>query len=222
MNKSLAIDTSTTHFTIACENNGVFVEYSMDNCLDHAKDLFININNILQKATLDINKLDFITVGIGPGRFSGLRVAVSAVQAIAYTHNIQVITQSSLSSIAAVAINQFTVEKIAVAMDAGNNKIFFGCYHQDEGNIIKPIVQDSLIEIKEFEFNQTNFYGVGNAWTKYSDHLQNGKIIVLDEADTVYPDAKTMITCAKNRAINEEHTRPFDIQPNYLIDKVTN
>ena len=124
MNKSLAIDTSTTHFTIACENNGVFIEYSMDNCLDHAKDLFININNILQKATLDIKSLDFITVGIGPGRFSGLRVAVSAVQAIAYTHNIKVITQSSLCSIAAVAINRFTLEKIAVAMAAGNNKIF--------------------------------------------------------------------------------------------------
>ena len=76
--------------------------------------------------------------------------------------------------------------------------------------------------IKEFEFNQTDFYGVGNAWTKHSDHLQNGKIIVLDEADTVYPDAKTMITYAKNRLLAKEHTEPFDIQPNYLIDKVTN
>jgi len=222
MNKSLAIDTSTTRFTIACENNGVFIEYSMDNCLDHAKDLFININDILQKATLDIKSLDFITVGIGPGRFSGLRVAVSAVQAIAYTHNIKVITQSSLSSVAAVAINQFTVEKIAVAMDAGNKKIFFGCYHEDEGNILKPIVNDTLIEVKEFEFNQRDFYGAGNAWTKYSDHLQNGKITVLNEADTLYPDAKMMIAYAKKRYINEKHTKPFDIQPNYLIDKVTN
>jgi len=222
MNKSLAIDTSTTHLTIACENNGVFIEYSMDNCLDHAKDLFININDILHKASLDIKSLDFITVGIGPGRFSGLRVAVSAVQAIAYTHNIKVITQSSLSSIAAVAANQCTVEKIAVAMDAGNNKIFFGCYHQDEDNFVKPIVNDSLIEIKEFEFNQRDFYGAGNAWTKYSDHLQNGKITVLNEADTFYPDAKMMIAYAKNRYLTEKHTKPFDIQPNYLIDKVTN
>ena len=222
MNKSLAIDTSTTHFTIACENSGVFVEYSIDNCLDHAKDLFININDILQKATLDIKSLDFITVGIGPGRFSGLRVAVSAVQAIAYTHNIKVITQSSLCSIAAVAINQFSIEKIAVATDAGNNKIFFGCYHQDEENIIIPIVKDSLIGIKDFEFNQTEFYGVGNAWTKYSDHLQNDKITVLDEAENVYPDAKTMIAYAKNRYLTEKPKKPFDIQPNYLIDKVTN
>ena len=222
MNKSLAIDTSTTHFTIACENSGVFVEYSIDNCLDHAKDLFININDILQKATLDIKSLDFITVGIGPGRFSGLRVAVSAVQAIAYTHNIKVITQSSLCSIAAVAINQFSIEKIAVATDAGNNKIFFGCYHQDEENIIKQIVKDILIRIKNVEFNQTEFYGVGNAWTKYSDHLQNDKITVLDEAENVYPDAKTMIAYAKNIYLTEKPKKPFDIQPNYLIDKVTN
>ena len=42
-------------------------------------------------------------------------------------------------------------------------------------------------------------------WAEYSsDHLQNGKIIVLDEADTVYPDAKTMITYAKNRLLAKE------------------
>ena len=63
---------------------------------------------------------------------------------------------------------------------------------------------------------------MGNAWTKYSDHLQNDKITVLDEAENVYPDAKTMIAYAKNRYLTEKPKKPFDIQPNYLIDKVTN
>ena len=86
MNKSLAIDTSTTRLTIACENAGNFYEYSMDNCIDHAKNIFSNINDLLFEAQLDIKDLDYISIGIGPGRFSGLRVAASAVQAIAYTH----------------------------------------------------------------------------------------------------------------------------------------
>ena len=55
MNKSLAIDTSTTHFTIACENNGVFIEYSMDNCLDHAKNL-LHLVRPLRKKIDDKNR----------------------------------------------------------------------------------------------------------------------------------------------------------------------
>ena len=59
MNKSLAIDTSTSRLTIACENNGNFYEYSMDNCIDHAKNIFSNINDLLLEARLEINDLDF-------------------------------------------------------------------------------------------------------------------------------------------------------------------
>ena len=125
MNKSLAIDTSTTRLTIACENEGNFYEYSMDNCIDHAKNIFSNINDLLFEAQLDIKDLDYISIGIGPGRFSGLRVAASAVQAIAYTHKKNVVTVSSLSNIALVAIKQFSIDRVLVATDAGNNKIFF-------------------------------------------------------------------------------------------------
>ena len=148
MNKSLAIDTSTTRLTIACENEGNFYEYSMDNCIDHAKNIFSNINDLLFEAQLDIKDLDYISIGIGPGRFSGLRVAASAVQAIAYTHKKNVVTVSSLSNIALVAIKQFSIDRVLVATDAGNNKIFSGSYQIDELETIKANVKDlSLIHI---------------------------------------------------------------------------
>ena len=157
MNKSLAIDTSTTRLTIACENDGIFYEYSMDNCVDHAKNIFSNINDLLLEAQLNIKELDFISIGIGPGRFSGLRVAASAVQAMAYTHEKNVVSVSSLSNIALVAIKQFSIDRVLVASDAGNNKIFFGSYQIDESEIIKANVKDSLIEIKDFVFEETNY-----------------------------------------------------------------
>ena len=222
MNKSLAIDTSTTRLTIACENEGNFYEYSMDNCIDHAKNIFSNINDLLFEAQLDIKDLDFISIGIGPGRFSGLRVAASAVQAMAYTHEKNVVSVSSLSNIALVAIKQFSVDRVLVATDAGNNKIFFGSYQIDESEIIKANVKDSLIEIKDFVFKEANYYGVGNAWKKYGDTLSSENITVLDGAEDLYPDARTMISFAKNRFEMKEFIDPFNIQPNYLIEQVSN
>ena len=222
MNKSLAIDTSTTRLTIACENEGNFYEYSMDNCIDHAKNIFSNINDILFEAQLDIKDLDYISIGIGPGRFSGLRVAASAVQAIAYTHKKNVVTVSSLSNIALVAIKQFSIDRVLVATDAGNNKIFSGSYQIDELETIKANVKDSLIEIKDFVFEETNYYGVGNAWKKYGESLSRENIIFLEGAEDLYPDARTMINYAKIRYEMKEFIDPFNKQPNYLIEQVTN
>ena len=222
MNKSLAIDTSTTRLTIACEYEGNFYEYSMDNCIDHAKNIFSNINDLLFEAQLDIKDLDYISIGIGPGRFSGLRVAASAVQAIAYTHKKNVVTVSSLSNIALVAIKQFSIDRVLVATDAGNNKIFSGSYQIDELETIKANVKDSLIEIKDFVFEETNYYGVGNAWKKYGESLSRENIIFLEGAEDLYPDARTMINYAKIRFEMKEFIDPFNIQPNYLIEQVTN
>ena len=222
MNKSLAIDTSTTRLTIACENDGDFYEYSMDNCVDHAKNIFSNIKDLLLEAQLDIKDLDFISIGIGPGRFSGLRVAASAVQAMAYTHKKNVVSVSSLSNIALVAIKQFSIDRVLVATDAGNNKIFFGSYQIDESEIIKANASDSLIEINDFVFEEANYYGVGNAWKKYGESLSTENIMVLEGAEDLYPDARKMIDFAKNRFEMKEFIDPFNIQPNYLIEQVTN
>ena len=222
MNKSLAIDTSTTRLTIACENEGIFYEYSKDNCIDHAKNIFTNINELLLEAKLDIKDLDFISIGIGPGRFSGLRVAASAVQAMAYTHEKNVVSVSSLSNIALVAIKQFSIDRVLVATDAGNNRIFFGSYQIDEPGIIKANINDSLIEVKNFVFEQTNYYGVGNAWKKYGVSLSRENITILEGAEDLYPDARTMINYAKIRFEMKEFIDPFNIQPNYLIEQVTN
>ena len=222
MNKSLAIDTSTTRLTIACENDGKFYEYSIDNCVDHAKNIFSNINDLLLEAQLDIKDLDFISIGIGTGRFSGLRVAASAVQAMAYAHEKNVVSVSSLSNIALVAIKQFSIDRVLVATDAGNNKTFFGSYQIDESEIIKANVKDSLIEIKDFVFEEANYYAVGNAWKKYGESLSRENITVLEGAEDLYPDARTMINFAKNRFEMKEFIDPFNIQPNYLIEQVTN
>ena len=222
MNKSLAIDTSTTRLTIACENDGIFYEYSMDNCIDHAKNIFKNINDLLLQAQLEIKDLDFISLGIGPGRFSGLRVAASAVQAMAYTHNKNVVSVSSLSNIALVAIKKFSIDRVLVAIDAGNNKIFLASYQIDESEIIKANIDDSLVEIKDFVFEEADYYGVGNAWKKYEESLSRQNIKVLEGAEDLYPDARTMISYAKTRFEMKEFIDPFNIQPNYLIEQVTN
>ena len=53
-----------------------------------AKEIFKRIDDVLKLANTSIEELDFLAVGIGPGRFSGLRVSISAIKSISYVLNI--------------------------------------------------------------------------------------------------------------------------------------
>ena len=44
MTKCIAIDTSTERFTLAAMNDGELFEYNQENCVDHAKDIYLHIN----------------------------------------------------------------------------------------------------------------------------------------------------------------------------------
>ena len=79
-----------------------------------------------------------------------------------------------------------------------------------------------MIEINDFVFEEVNYYGVGNAWKKYGESLSRENITVLEGAEDLYPDARKMIDIAKNRFEMKEFIDPFNIQPNYLIEQVTN
>ena len=118
MTKCIAIETSTTKFSLASYNNGVICEYNEIDSKNHAKNIYININNIINQSKMNINELDFIALGNGPGRFSGLRVSASAIQAITYVRKIPIVSVSSLMAIAQVAIDNYSLDKIAVAMTA--------------------------------------------------------------------------------------------------------
>ena len=52
MTKCIAIETSTTKFSLASYNEGVLYEYNMLESKNHAKDIYKNINEIMIKSQL--------------------------------------------------------------------------------------------------------------------------------------------------------------------------
>ena len=77
-------------------------------------DIYRNINNILTNSRLKLKDLDFVAFGCGPGRFTGLRIAASATQAISYSNQIPVCSVSSLSTIAQLASENYSKDKMVI------------------------------------------------------------------------------------------------------------
>lgn len=74
------------------------------------------IENMLSMSDLSIKDMDLLAVCIGPGSFTGLRIGMATVKAMAHVNNIPIIAVNSLESLAN-NIN-FCDRKICCILDA--------------------------------------------------------------------------------------------------------
>jgi tRNA threonylcarbamoyladenosine biosynthesis protein TsaB len=174
----------------------------------------------LTDSRLKLKDLDFIAFGSGPGRFTGLRIAASATQAISYTHQIPVCSVSSLSTIAQLASENYSKDKIAVAVDAGRKQIYFGCYRKSRDDLVEPVFSDSLIDVGSFHFSEPNFFGVGRGWKEYTNMKEQCSVEFIEDSEEILPDAKTMIKLAMRDFKSGKGVEAFEALPNYLRDQI--
>ena len=98
-------------------------------------------------AIVYLQKCDFdeMVITIGPGSYTGVRVALTIAKTLNATMNIKVKTVSSLKAMAGM-------KKAISILDARSHKLFLGIYNEG-----KVIVDDCLINIDEFENYQKQY-----------------------------------------------------------------
>ncbi len=67
---------------------------------NHAKNLLPFVDEVLKQSDVSMSEINGVTVSIGPGSYTGLRIGVSTAKGIAYTAGIPVMAISTLESIA--------------------------------------------------------------------------------------------------------------------------
>ena len=106
---------------------------------DHSAYMIPLIDETLKEGKTSIKEIDQIIVGIGPGSYTGLRVAVMTAKMLAYTNKKPLYTISSLQLLASGYDG-----KITAMIDARNQNYFSGGYDQSE-----LILKEGLYHIDE-------------------------------------------------------------------------
>ncbi len=96
--KALAIDCAVSKLTIAAKNDDYSVSTIYDIGMRQSEILVPSIDEILQQAQIEKSELDFTTLTVGPGSFTGLRLVISALKAIELAFGTPIYGISSLKT----------------------------------------------------------------------------------------------------------------------------
>ena len=169
----LIIDTALEEAIVALSKDGkITCELTNKETHSHASFIQVAIEKLLQDQQMAMNELDAIAVTLGPGSYTGLRVGLATAKGIAYTLQKPLIGLSTLSALAAAAIQLLPTSitastQIFAMIDARRMEVFGALFDAS----LKPIVQEQAIVLDQAKWSSlihqpTICIGNGQAKTK--------------------------------------------------------
>lgn len=143
----LAVDTSSAVASCAIVDGEKLVcEEILNNGLTHSQTIMPMIESVMKRSGLEINDIDLFAAVTGPGSFTGLRIGVSAVKALAHASDKPC---AAVSTLEAMAYNLPFCEKLIVPiMDARRGEVYNGIYRFNNGEL-NVIREDRALSIEE-------------------------------------------------------------------------
>jgi len=128
----LASDTSGPSVSVALWTDGRLLGAMTQNVgLTHSVTYLPLIENLLQHCSRRIADVDLFAVTVGPGSFTGIRIGISAVKAMAYAAKKPAI---GVSTLAALAWPYRSCPDLLVCpmLDARNGRVFAGAWQEGD------------------------------------------------------------------------------------------
>ena len=140
----LAVETTAAIASVALLKDGALLaEREADAGKKHAETLLPLIDELLEENGVAISQIDLFAVDVGPGSFTGVRIGVSLVNALAFAAGKQVVAVDSLETLTLSAGE--TSRPVAAMIDARNGNAYAALYQAG-----KVLIEPCATEIMEF------------------------------------------------------------------------
>ncbi len=173
---------------------------------------------LLAQAEIDKTQLHAIAVGVGPGAFTGVRLAVSLAQGMALGLSLPMIGVSTLACIAQSCAHN---GPIAVLMDARMDECYVGFYQKQQG-IVEALAPEQLLVPESISLPFAgDWIAVGSGLSSYAERLPADLLSQFTQTDsTALPQADALLQIAVRDFKAGLALEAEQIQPTYLRDKV--
>lgn len=222
--KLLAIDTSSLACSVALQRDSKIIERHEERAREHTRILMPMIRSVLLDGAVDVNDLDAIVLGNGPGSFIGMRIAASVAQGLAHGAGLGIAPVSSLAAVAAQAFAETDASQAIIAQDAHMNEVYLGVYRRGDADLPESVFPERLhgqTVISGLQHSDASVrVAAGFGWQRYPGLAVLNESLFGIRVDMLYPRARFLLPLGAAALAERKLVDPQDIMPAYLRDDV--
>ncbi len=214
--KILHIETSSKNCSVAIsdgENLLCLCEEVSDN-YKQSESLHSFVEWALEGAEISLKDLDAVSLGKGPGSYTGLRIGAASAKGFCYGLKLPLIAINSLDSMVEEFVNQ-GYELIIPLIDARRMEVYTAFFDGKSGEMIKETEAKILDETSFSELADKKVLFIGDGAKKAQDilNLPNAEF-----KSDIYPSAKGLIKKSVVKLNQKQFEDVAYFEPFYLKD----
>lgn len=219
--KVLAVDTSSIVATVALmDESRLIAEFTLNQNKTHSQRLMPMIKELLDYSGMKVDEIDIFAAASGPGSFTGLRIGITTIKAMAYAANKPVVGVVTLDGLA-YNIPYFD-GIVCPIMDARNEQVYCSVYKAGEGGLPERLSDYMAIPVIELVRHISHFGGkpifLGDGAAAYRSLLlkELNRICEFATANLCLHRASSIASCAIIKARAGELEDSVGFVPFYL------
>ncbi len=223
MARILHIETTTYTCSVALSIGDEFISLQESHIdKSHASLLTVFIEELFRKTDIPASGLDAVSVSMGPGSYTGLRIGVSVAKGLAYSLGIPMIAVPTLKAMALGFLKELEIDKngdhtflLCPMIDARRMEVYLSMFDSKLETIrdTAALIVDENSFKKELESGKLYFFGTG---------AQKCESLINHKNSYFSPDflnsSKDLIPLAYNQYKRKEFVDLAYFEPYYLKD----
>ena len=213
----LALETSTEYCSVALWQGGTVLDRCELVGQKHSEVLMEMLDALLREAGVKLAQLDGIAFGMGPGSFTGVRIACGVAQGLALGADLPVVGVCTLQALAQASGH----DKVIAALDARMAEVYYAAYEKRDGEWVTVCEPSLCLPQHAPQVAGSGWFGTGSGFILHGTALAERYAGQLTGSDAqAVPQASAIAALAALRFAAGEGVDAAQALPLYLRDKV--